>query len=100
MLRFTEIEESFDILDGFLREQIALRKKEIREEVALGRNFDGGRKDVFSVLVRANEDINEKYPLDDNELVGCLAYILYGKELSDIRLVMPSAFCLQDMVCG
>ena len=64
------MEESFATLDNFLRKQIALRKKEIKEDLSLGKNFDGGRRDVFSFLVRANEDVEEKYPLDDDELVS------------------------------
>ena len=66
---FRDMEESFATLDKFFRSQIALRKKEIKENLSLGRNFDSGRKDVFSFLVRANEDVEEKYPLDDKELV-------------------------------
>ena len=63
------MEDSFNTLDKFLRDQIARRRKEVLNEMNLDRNFDSGRRDIFSILVKANEDINEKYPLDDDELV-------------------------------
>ena len=76
---FTDMEESIATLDKFLRTQITMRKKEIRGDLKLGRNFDGGRRDVFSFLVRANEDVEEKYPLDDNELVRMSFVLVFSK---------------------
>lgn len=50
-----------------MREQVALRKAEIRQELSEGREME--RSDVFSRLVLANESETEKLPVDDQELV-------------------------------
>ena len=92
------MEESFATLDKFLRTQIALRKKEFREDLKLGRNFEGGRRDVFSFLVRANEDVEEKYPLDDNELVRIQFHVVIYENLLVVRSAMFMVSSLLDMV--
>ena len=70
------MEESFNTLDRFMRTQIALRKREIRENLDLGDSLRSDRRDVFSLLMKANENVGEKYPLDDNELVRIRFHIL------------------------
>ena len=66
--------------------------EEVKEEIRLGRNSGGDRRDVFSVLVRANEDVNEKYPLADDELVRQTLYQSFiSSPLVDWR-------CIRDLI--
>jgi len=70
--RFKEINEAQEQLMGFMRSQIA----EHKAEIALGSSsIKEGRNDVFTMLVRANEDEGGKFQLDDQELIGNV-YIL------------------------
>lgn len=58
-------------LEDAMREQIALRRAAIRQEVAETGSFDAtGHDDIFSRLVLANESESEKTRLDDNEIVS------------------------------
>jgi len=52
-----------ETLHEFMHAQIADRKVEARSGAP-------PRNDVFSILVRANEEDGGKYPLDDTELVS------------------------------
>lgn len=59
-------------LRTFMEKQVAERREEIRAELADG-NPKQGKKDVFSMLVKANEmEGKEKLQLDDGELVSSL----------------------------
>lgn len=51
-------------LRGFMQEQVAERKADIR---ARG---EAGGSDAFSMLVKASEDEGGKYKLDDTELAS------------------------------
>ena len=53
-------------LRGFMKEQVAERKADIRARGS------AGAKDAFSMLVQASEDEGGKYQLDDTELVCTL----------------------------
>ena len=67
--RFRESERASNILNKFLSSQVKQRRAEIRRELEGGGGVDSGRKDIFSLLVHANEHEGEKFPLDDQELV-------------------------------
>ncbi len=56
-----------------MRHQVAVRKTEIRREIAENGSEEISRDDVFSRLVLANESEAEKLPLDDQEMVSLLA---------------------------
>jgi hypothetical protein len=59
-------------LGAFVDEQVSERRKEIRAELASG-DHKRGKKDVFSMLVKANElEGNGKLQLNDSELVRIL----------------------------
>ncbi|KIM86789.1 hypothetical protein PILCRDRAFT_64934 [Piloderma croceum F 1598] len=60
-----EMCKAHETLNEFMHAQIADRKREARSGAP-------PRNDVFSILVRANEDDVSKYPLDDTELVSRL----------------------------
>ena len=51
-------------LRGFMKDQVAERKADIRARGS------AGAKDAFSMLVQASEDEGGKYQLDDTELVS------------------------------
>lgn len=51
-----------ETLRTFMRDQVADRKAEVRSGAAQKDN-------VFSMLVRANEEDGGKFPLDDSEVV-------------------------------
>ena len=52
-----------------MKEQVKLRKADIRKELVENGGGDIERSDVFSRLVLANESEAEKLPLDEQELV-------------------------------
>ena len=52
-----------------MKEQVKLRKADIRKELIENGGGDIQRSDVFSRLVLANESETEKLPLDEQELV-------------------------------
>jgi len=64
------IRQSHSVIEKFMHEQVAERKAEVRDQIANGEDEnDSGRKDVFSMLVRANE-MEGKLKLRDDELVS------------------------------
>jgi cytochrome P450 len=64
------ISKSVSVLRSFMQKQVDERRQEIRAEIAAG-DSQGGRQDVFSMLVRANESEGErKLRLDDSDLVS------------------------------
>jgi hypothetical protein len=73
--RIRETYKAHETLREFMHAQIADRKRETRSGAP-------PRDDVFSILVRANEEEDVKYPLDDTELVSRLQFdgILYVLE--------------------
>jgi len=64
-----EMCKAHETLNEFMHAQIADRKREARSGAP-------PRNDVFSILVRANEEDVSKYPLDDTELVGNVFLLL------------------------
>lgn len=61
--RIRDVGKAHKTLDAFMHAQIAERRMEVRSGSVQ-------KDDVFSMLVRANEDDNGKFPLDDSELVS------------------------------
>lgn len=66
--RMQKMEKAYETLGGFMHEQIASRKAEVRAVQANG--GDLGRSDVFSRLVEASENAGGKLGLEDSELVS------------------------------
>ncbi|KAF9051514.1 cytochrome P450 [Panaeolus papilionaceus] len=56
--------EAFDLMTEFMHKQVQDRKRDIQTK-----DEDELQRDVFTMLVRANEDEGSKFKLDDNELV-------------------------------
>lgn len=54
-----------------MREQVRIRRAEIRQDTERSKD----RRDILSQLIYANEFDNEKYPLDDDELVRVMISI-------------------------
>ena len=67
--RYRYVESAYQTLDAFMKEQVKLRKADIRKELVENGGGDIERSDVFSRLVLANESEAEKLPLDEQELV-------------------------------
>ena len=55
--------EEHNTLDAFMHSQVTDRKTEVRSGAP-------SRDDVFSMLVRANEEDGGKFPLSETELVS------------------------------
>ena len=66
--RLQRTDQAYETLGGFMHEQIASRKAEVRAVQANG--GDLGRSDVFSRLVEASENAGGKLGLEDSELVS------------------------------
>ncbi|KIK52839.1 hypothetical protein GYMLUDRAFT_49677 [Collybiopsis luxurians FD-317 M1] len=60
---------AFDSMASFMKDQVASRKLEIQ---------DSPRKDLFSLLVKANEQEESKNKLSDNELIGNIFIMLFA----------------------
>jgi cytochrome P450 len=74
---------AYKTLRAFMDKQVAERREEIRAELASD-DRKSGKKDVFSMLVKANEmEEKEKVRLDDNELVSFFSvfFLLYTQLL-------------------
>ncbi|EJD08595.1 cytochrome P450 [Fomitiporia mediterranea MF3/22] len=72
------IESAHRTLGTFMKNQVALRKQEIRQEMAENGRLESERSDVFSRLVLANESEAEKLPLDEEELIGNVFVLLFA----------------------
>ena len=86
-----------------MRQQVALRRAEIRQELAecaaTGRDkADVGRSDVFSRLVLANESETEKLPLDDQELVREIILSVLLKKCLKTTYVADRE-CVRALIC-
>ncbi|KAJ7512693.1 cytochrome P450 [Mycena galericulata] len=68
--RFKTVRMARDRLMRFMQEQVAERKA----EVAAGHT----RPDVFTMLVKANQDESSKHRLDDDELIGNIFVFLFA----------------------
>ncbi|KJA20056.1 hypothetical protein HYPSUDRAFT_68834 [Hypholoma sublateritium FD-334 SS-4] len=74
-LPFEKMKECFEAqteLRGFMREQVAERKADIRARGS------AEASDAFSMLVKASEDEEGKYRLDDTELIGNVYIMLFA----------------------
>jgi cytochrome P450 len=66
-----DVGKAHKTLDAFMHAQVAERRMEVRSGFVQ-------KNDVFSMLVRANEDDNGKFPLDDSELIGNIFVLLFA----------------------
>jgi len=69
--RLKESKEANDQLTEFMQTQVEERRREVRDGTS-------HRDDVFTRLVRANEDEESKYRLSDEELIGNVFVILFA----------------------
>jgi len=63
-----EMRDAHHTLLSFMQAQAKKRKEDVRS----GMGGSSYRKDVFTTLVKANEDENSKLKLNDSELVSVL----------------------------
>lgn len=95
--RIRDLVSAREVLRDYMQKQVRERK------VALTDANGQERSDVFSLLVRANEE-DGKFTLDADELVGVLLACAL-RSVSDVlsvpfgRLGTYSVFCLLVMVC-
>lgn len=66
-----EMREAHNTLDAFMHSQVTDRKTEVRSGAP-------SRDDVFSMLVRANEEDGGKFPLSETELIGNVFLLLFA----------------------
>ncbi|KAH9478750.1 Cytochrome P450 monooxygenase 124 [Psilocybe cubensis] len=69
--KFKEVREAHGKLLGFMKQQVAERRAEVRS------NSSEGRHDAFTMLVKANED-EGKLKLSDDELIGNVFVMLFA----------------------
>lgn len=72
-------------LRGFMREQVAERKADIRAGSSAG---SGSETNAFSMLVKASEDEEGKFKLDDSELVSSVLWHRSSRLNQFVRLAM------------
>ena len=72
-VRYQYVDKAYRFIDAFMKTQLEIRRKEIRQEINETGVSDTSRSDVFSRLVLANESAMEKFPLDAQELVRILS---------------------------
>ena len=91
--RFKEVAEATSELLAFMQAQVAERKADIRARGSAGR-------DAFSMLVEASEKEEEKYKMDDSEIVRIDNFCLESDDTlpHSHRLEMSSSCCLRGMV--
>ena len=75
------MDKAYKVQDVFMREQIEQRKIAIRQDYTASKD----RRDIFSRLVSANAVATEKFPLDDDELVGFYSFTAF-----DLMTSFPS----------
>jgi len=73
--KFRRMKTAYQELMNFMKGQVAERKILVQKS----RTEDLGlEKDVFTMLVQANEDEGAKYKLDNNELIGNVHAMLFA----------------------
>ena len=77
-----------------MRTQIEDRRLEIQNKCADTK----GKRDIFTMLVEANEDEAGKFRLDDQELVSICSHCNDWHSLITCRLGTSSSCCLRDTV--
>lgn len=70
--RLKEARQAHEQLMNFMQNQVAERKAETRAGIT------EGKKDVFTMLVKANEEEAGKFQLDDGELIGNVFIMLFA----------------------
>jgi len=79
-LSFRETSEAISILKDFMRTHVQAR----RESVTSGQTQS---QDVLTLMIKANQEEDVKYPLEDSELVGNVFVMLFaGHGLLFLRL--------------
>ena len=79
--RIQKINTARCTLERFMLSQVEARKVSIRSQLADGVNEGGNNKDVFTLLVRANElEVKDKLRLTDQELVSTDAILESGED--------------------
>ncbi|KAG7097881.1 hypothetical protein E1B28_005193 [Marasmius oreades] len=86
---FKHLQKAYDQLGQFMKNQVQVRREEIH-------GYVGGeytRKDMFSMLVQANESEAGKNKLEDSELIGNVFVMLFaGHETTANSLATTLAF--------
>ncbi|KAK2462366.1 hypothetical protein APHAL10511_005672 [Amanita phalloides] len=87
--RFRKMRAAYKMLEGFMKEQTAERKHLLKSNA--GESELG--KDVFTLLVQANEDESAKHKLNDRELIGNVYVMLFaGHETTATALAATIGF--------
>ncbi|KAG6844480.1 hypothetical protein H0H87_006616 [Tephrocybe sp. NHM501043] len=71
---FAKIRAAFQAFTGFMDHEIGARAEEVRSGTEAAEN----RTDMFTMLVRANEQETGKLKLDDQEVIGNVFIMLFG----------------------
>ncbi|KAF9529864.1 cytochrome P450 [Crepidotus variabilis] len=72
-LPFQELREAHEQIDSFMKAQVRQRKKQV-----IHKDAEITGHDIFTMLVKANEDEDAKLKLDDSELVGNVFVMLFA----------------------
>ncbi|KAJ7064839.1 cytochrome P450 [Mycena amicta] len=84
--KLLRIRKARERLMAFMHEQVAERKAEVASAKEL-------RSDAFTMLVKANQDEDSKYSLDDEELIGNIFVFMFaGHETTAHTLAATLAF--------
>ncbi|KAF9531001.1 cytochrome P450 [Crepidotus variabilis] len=71
--RFQEALEAHDRLEQFMKDMVVQKKAD-----AAQKGFENEKDDMFTMLVKANEDETSKFKLDDQELIGNIFIMLFA----------------------
>ena len=100
-----EVLEADEQLTEFMKAQVRERKAVLGSTAPSEQNASTTQTDVFTMLVKANEDEGGKFKLDDEELVRWTLlrissfFLCFGTLLNlRYRLAMSSVCCLLVMV--
>jgi len=89
--RLRDIATSIQVLQDYIAGMILERRAELNGE-STTRHIGLGRKDVFSLLIRASEE-DSKFKLADNELVGNIFAMMFaGHETTAVALAATIGF--------
>ncbi|KAG7097880.1 hypothetical protein E1B28_005192 [Marasmius oreades] len=89
MPSFKRLQKAYDQLGQFMKNQVQVRREEIRGYAS----GEYTRKDVFSMLVQANECEAGKNKLEDSDLIGNVFVMLFaGHETTANTLATTLAF--------
>ncbi|KAF8637877.1 hypothetical protein AX17_002500 [Amanita inopinata Kibby_2008] len=89
--KFRRMRTAYEQLMLFMRTQVAERKAVVQRDKEEGLGEVG--KDIFTMLVQANEDETAKYKLDNQELIGNIYTMLFaGHETTATSLAATMSF--------